>query len=276
MRYRSILAVLVAAAFLITVVPMTIDGSDAYTMTEGSNSAGYEVKDLSGDDVKMLMPTGWQLLTAKGIIDSILVDHSSNYNITEIVVSDYCYSEYRGEKIEGGDVTTVISTDVSYKISFKATRGSAPASPLLDNAEKNQLILEEMGMDNRSYEGAVFTVSATINNVHSLLNRTTYESNNLGFVLTETLMREAISDYTDSDVTYTYNDGTGEKTINFSASLGEKSSVKVKTTYDFRDEAIEHVSDLSKAVVDRDIREYGVHKWDTVRFGDDELGSKTV
>ena len=43
MRYRSMLVVLVVAAFLITVVPMTSGGSDAYTATDGSNSAGYEV-----------------------------------------------------------------------------------------------------------------------------------------------------------------------------------------------------------------------------------------
>ena len=275
MRYRSILAVLTVAAFLITVVPIASGGSDAYTMTEGSNSAGYEVKDMSNDDVKKLLP-GLGEMDAKGIIDSIFVDDANNYYITDIVISDFNYSEYRGQKVEGNDVTTVVSTDASYKITFTATRSGFPASQLLDNAEKNKDILKEIGMENRSQEGAVITVSATIENVHSDVERTTYEVNELGLVLTETWKRVAYRLNTDSDVKYKFNDGTGDKTVEFSASLGEESSVKVKTTYDFMDVAIKDVTDLSRAIVDRDITEYGVHTWDTVKYKDNTLGEDTI
>lgn len=275
MRYRSILAALIVAAFLITVVPIASGGSDAYAMTEGSNSAGYEVKDMSNDDVKKLLP-GLGEMDAKGIIDSIFVDDANNYYITDIVISDFNYSEYRGQKVEGNDVTTVVSTDASYKITFTATRSGFPASQLLDNAEKNKDILKEIGMENRSQEGAVITVSATIENVHSDVERTTYEANELGLVLTETWKRVAYRLNTDSDVKYKFNDGTGDKTVEFSSSLGEESSVKVKTTYDFMDVAIKDVTDLSRAIVDRDITEYGVHTWDTVKYKDNTLGEDTI
>lgn len=275
MRYRSMLAVLVVAAFLITVVPMTSGGSDAYTATDGSNSAGYEVKDLTSDEVEMLVP-GLRTISAKGIIDTIFVDDANNYYITDINVSEYRYSEYKGQKVDGNDVTTVVSTDAHYKITFTATRSGLPASQLLANAEKNKDILREIGMENRSQEGAVITVSAIVENIHSTLQRTTSEVNDLGFVLTETWNRVATRLTTDSDVTYKFNDGTGDKTVEFSSSNGEETSVKVKTTYDFQGIAIKDVTELSRAIVDRNISEYGRHSWDTVKFGDSEHGVDTV
>ena len=74
MKYKSILAVTIVVAFLFAVVPMTSDGSDAASMTDGSSGAGYEVKDLSGADLAKVFPADWQMDMAEGILDVIIKD----------------------------------------------------------------------------------------------------------------------------------------------------------------------------------------------------------
>ena len=273
MNHKSILAVLVVAAFVIAVVPMVSDGADAAKMTDGSNGAGFEVKNMSGEDLNKLIPVGWQLSYAEGILGSIIQDDVANYDITEVVVTEFCETEYQAEKIEGHEASTVDMHDVSYKISFKATCNSAVQHTLLSNDEKNQDLLKEIGIDNLSQEGAVFTISATVKNVDTEQYKSTYEANkDSDLVMVKSWEKNAYRDVTDSDVTYKFNDGTADKTIRFSASLGYEYSAITEVTYDFLDVAIADVTDMTRAIFDMSISEYGSHNWDTVTFNDNELG----
>ncbi len=276
MKYKSILAVAIVAAFIIAAVPMLSDGSDAATMTDGSAGAGYEVKDMSGDDLAKIFPAEWQLDNAKGILDVIIVDDVANYDFSTPVVTEYNASEYYGEKIEGHDHTEVQSHSTTYKIAFTATCNSAVKHTLLENNEKNKDLLKEIGIENQSQEGAVFTISATVTNIGTSQYKNTYEGNSIGLVKTATWAKQASRWVTDSDVTYKFNDGTGDKTISFSSSNGTESSAIVKTTYDFLGVAIANVTDDTKELIDRDISEYGNHIWDTVKFNDNELGVDVI
>ncbi len=275
MKYKSILAVAIVAAFLIAVVPMVSDGSDAASMTDGSAGAGYKIKDLSGDDLAKIFPADWQMDMAKGVLDVIIRDDVDNYNFSTPVVTEYCASEYQGKKIDGNAVTVISSHEMTYKIEFTATRGNAPQATLLDNAEKNKELLREIGISNLSQEGAVFTVTAKVENIGSDLSQKTYETNSLGLVLTKTYERESVKWVTDADVSYKYNDGTSDKTIQFTSSNGHTASSKVTTTYDFLGVAIADVTLDTRAILNYDYNEFGINQWDTVEFNKNTLGTDT-
>ena len=276
MRYRSILAVAIVAAFLFSVIPVAAEGSDAATITDGSSGAGYYVKDLSGADVDKLIPVAWQEDYAEGILDVILRDDVFNYVLSEVAVSEYCSKEYEGEKIEDGVHTTIVMHDVSYKISFKATRDSAAAAALFeyDGTDKNKDIIETIGPDNNiSQEGAVFTVTATVKNVQSIQAKLTYEKNSAGdLVETAVWMKFAEKESTDADVRYDYKYVSLDKSISFSSSNGEETSYVLDDKLDFRDVKIVDVTDTTKYVLDRSLSQFGYHEWDTVTYDDNERG----
>ena len=75
MKYRSILAVAIVAAFLFAVIPIVSEGSDAASMTDGSAGAGYEVKDLSGADLDKLISAAEQMSYAEHILGLIIIDN---------------------------------------------------------------------------------------------------------------------------------------------------------------------------------------------------------
>ena len=249
-----------------------VSSADPHKMVEGSSGAGFEVSGLSGDELAKILPDAAQMICAKYVLGKIILESPSKYDITAIEITDYSRSLYQGEKIEGKDANSIYTDSESYTIKFTATRGSDAPSTLFENSEKNTDLLKEIGIDNLSQEGAVFTVEAKVTKVNSNQLRYTFEQAGDDFVLTERWNKDAAKEAVDADVTYKFKLGTVNKSIDFSTSRGSESSSIIDEKYDFLGVPYSEVTELTRLLIDRDISQFGEHNWNTVKYGDNRLG----
>ena len=185
MKYKLAVALAIAAIMVLSVIPMVSDEADAHVINEKDAGVGFSVNNLSGDTLKKIFSQERQNGAAEYILTMMIKDNSDNYEITEVEVTDYDAAVYMGSSISGNVVNTVDSESLSYKITFKATRTSAPQGQLFFNEYQNAAIIKEVGLDNMSQEGAVFEVTSYLEFVLSYHTKYTYETNSAeDFVLT--------------------------------------------------------------------------------------------
>ena len=272
MKYKLAMAFAIAAVMVLSVMPMTSDEADAYDIIGGDAGVGYSVNDLSGDTLKMIYSQDRQNAAAKDVLNKLIKESASNYEFSEVVMTEFCASEYMGTSISGDVVDDVRSDSMSYKITFKATRTSATQGQLFDNEYQNAALIKEVGLDNMSQEGAVFEVTSDVEYVVYDHTEHTYATNSAGnhFVthhFTKGYMKVAYK----SDVKYTFNND-GEKTIEYTYDLGEQQSRRSEVTRDFCGVELKDVDETKRALLNTDGDKCASISWKRVKIGDSEEG----
>ena len=276
MRCKMIIAIAVVAAFVLSVIPLASDDSDAYDLIAGDGGVGFSIKGLSGEDLDKIMPADRKTACAEGVLEALIADASFNYDFTDIVISDYAMKTYYGGKIEGKEQVRVSSFKETFDIKFKATC-NAGGGQLFDNEYQNVAIIKEVGKANLSQLGAVFEISSHVEKAmseHSVLG---YEKNSAGnLVLTrdDTKMYEMTS--YESEVKYSFKVDETPKSFTYTSKIGDIESGHFDITYDFDGTDIADVTAVTRALLNTKIDQYVSVIWNKVKFGDDEIGPNTI
>ena len=252
MKCKSFLAIVLALAMFTAVPTVFTDDSDAATATTGEQGIGYSVKNLSTENMNKLLNDAAKEDLAEDVLDKFLYD-TSNFTITEITVSEYSESVYRGMKVAGTTVTDIQARSESYKIVFKATTDTA-GETLFSNLESNLGMLKEVGLENKTQSAAYFNVTAVCKLAGSEESTSEYTANSSAqFVLTKEIMTGSEVASVKADVKYTFTSSGDPKTIEGSYVFDNETTTKLTTIYDFNGKDLTTVTSTDKCIRDRSI-----------------------
>jgi len=270
MKYKLAIAVMIVAALVLSVIPMVSDDSDAYAVKEGETGVGFSVKNMSGDNLKKILPESKQLNYAKNVMYQLLADTYTNYEYTDVEVSEYSMEMYYGSSIsDDNHHNRVGSSNESYKITFKATRTDAAEQDLFKNQYQNEQLIKAVGVANKSQEGAYFEVTAHVVSLGTEHSKITYAINSEGDPFVTHDWTKAYDKNTlEADVKYTFDSGT--KSVTYKVDMGSQKSGRYDVTMDFGDVAIADVRNTTRVLMDTKVDQYGALSWNKVKVGDGE------
>ena len=271
-------AVLVVAALALSVVPLVSEGSDAAMPESKSSGIGYDIKDLNGEDLNKFVSASRQTMMARLILSTMLAeDESSEYDIEITDYSNLSTSNYWGDKIDGNDYTTIMLLSSSLDITFKATRKDTAAGQLFRDDYQYAALIKEIGLENRSQAGAVFTVTAYVEDVMDLQRKDTFVENTDGNLVVTKVWNKNFEKFTfDADVKYEFKDPVdAPKVLEYKQKNGSEASATMDTSYEYVGTEASKVTALTKAIATYDRSEFGIHGWDLITYNGEEVGPDT-
>lgn len=234
--------VLVLAAAMCIPVTVFSDGSDAFEIKESENGISWESDTLNEEQVNKLY-TQEQLKDFALEAADLVFSSVSNYDISEVKVSEAKVKTSQGLKVTTKDMTAVSDDSIKAKLTFKATAKSS-GNNIFENMSANADLIKFVKFDNRTVTGMYFEFDVEIEMVETEKTVSEFVQNKGGNYV---VVKEDADGMTycaiDGSVKCCYNNGTADVTKDFTVDMSRKTGTKgTHTTYEFEGDPADAVA----------------------------------